>query len=248
MSASTSPTRNTRVNLTSATEFTLNKKTLFNPPPWVQHPKLDNCGLKVRENGRTIQTITDIAKKPCVLFGNDSSMNDIKLAHESTSRRHAMIGSGSSGNIYVMDLGSANGTFVNDKQLAKKIREPLRHDDIITFGVSTTEYIVKLDLDLDADYNKLLLEHCCLANRMYEQSKLQLEIKKSSWIDEFLSSNNIGPKNEYNASYPDETLWNIFVFGYMRSYLKLNRINITASIPNEITFILIAFSAPYSTH
>jgi len=121
----------------------------FAPPPWVVAPKLENCGLKVMKENKRIQTITEIAQKSYVLFGRNAAMTDIKLEHPSISRRHALIGHGSSGNIYVMDLGSSHGTFVNKQRLKKKKRHPLRDGYIIKFGASTREYIVKLDLDSD---------------------------------------------------------------------------------------------------
>lgn len=125
----------------------------FAPPPWVVSPKLENCGLKVMKEGKRIQTITEIGQKSYVLFGRNASMSDIKLEHPSISRRHALIGHGSSGNIYVMDLGSSHGTFVNKQRLKKKKRQPLRDGYIIKFGASTREYIVKLDLDSDDNHD-----------------------------------------------------------------------------------------------
>eukprot|EP01083_Nonionella_stella_P029948 82262_1 len=125
----------------------------FNPPPWVVKPKLENCGLKVMKEGKVISTITQIAQKSYVLFGRNASMSDIKLEHPSISRRHALIGHGSSGNIYVMDLDSSHGTFVNSTRLKKRKREPLRDGCKVKFGASTREYIVKLDLDMDKDHD-----------------------------------------------------------------------------------------------
>merc|ERR1712228_431535 len=95
---------------------------------------------------------TEIAQKPFVLFGRNASMSDIKLEHPSISRRHAMGGHGSSGNLYVMDLGSSHGTFVNKQRLQKKKREVVRDGYVVKFGASTREYIVKLDLDANDGY------------------------------------------------------------------------------------------------
>jgi len=123
----------------------------FVPPPWVKPPKLENCGLKVFKGGEKIDTITQIGSKSYVLFGRNAQMTDIKLDHPSISRRHALMGHGSSGNLYVMDLGSSHGTFVNAERLKKRKREPLRDGYTVKFGASTREYIVKLDLDADDD-------------------------------------------------------------------------------------------------
>merc|ERR1712228_798235 len=68
------------------------------------------------------------------------------------SRRHALVGHGSSGNLYVMDLGSSHGTFVNKQRLQKKKREVVRDGYVVKFGASTREYIVKLDLDANDGY------------------------------------------------------------------------------------------------
>jgi len=72
---------------------------------------------------------------------------DIKLDHPSISRRHAIIAHGSSGNVYLMDLGSSHGTFKNGKRLEANKREALADMDVIKFGASTREYIVRLDMD-----------------------------------------------------------------------------------------------------
>eukprot|EP00493_Phyllostaurus_siculus_P012117 UN12293 len=49
--------------------------------------------------------------------------------------------------MYLMDLGSSHGTFVNKRKLVAEQREPLRDADVIRFGASSREYIVRLSLD-----------------------------------------------------------------------------------------------------
>ena len=92
----------------------------------------------------------------------------------------------------------------------------------------------------------------CLANRLYEQSKLELgqqeEPTKYSWIDDFLWDNKIQPpKSEFFWVNPDEELWNIFVFGYIRNYWSKNKIFNIESCPKEIILVLIAYSNPGSS-
>lgn len=50
------------------------------------------------------------------------------------SRRHAII-SWQGGSYYLEDLGSANGTFVNDQQLTPQGRAPIRNGDAIRCGM-----------------------------------------------------------------------------------------------------------------
>jgi len=123
----------------------------FQPPPWVCMPKLENCGLKVRKDGKIISIVTDINKKKFLTLGRNAKMSDLRLEHPSISRRHSMFGHGSSGNLYVMDLGSSHGTFVNGKRLESKKREALHDGDVVKFGASTREYVVKLDVDSPDD-------------------------------------------------------------------------------------------------
>jgi len=119
----------------------------FIPPPWVRDPQLWNCGLKLRKEGKLISTIDAISRKGCVTFGRNAQMSDIKLDHPSISRRHAMIGHGSSGNIYLMDFGSSHGTYLNGQKISPNHRKVLKNKDVIKFGASTREYVVFLDLD-----------------------------------------------------------------------------------------------------
>ena len=56
--------------------------------------------------------------------------NDLALNSEKVSRRHARI-LNEGGHYYVEDLGSFNGTFVNDRKLRPQQRQRLRHKDIL---------------------------------------------------------------------------------------------------------------------
>lgn len=56
--------------------------------------------------------------------------NDIPLPSQGVSRKHAMI-VGQENNFYLIDLGSGNGTILNDKLLKPKEKNLLRDNDII---------------------------------------------------------------------------------------------------------------------
>jgi adenylate cyclase len=68
-----------------------------------------------------------------------SETNDIVLRGDSASRRHAMLQySESEASFYIVDLGSRNGTFVNDARIAKP--EVLRSGDRIRVGNTEFTY------------------------------------------------------------------------------------------------------------
>jgi transcriptional regulator with GAF, ATPase, and Fis domain len=66
-----------------------------------------------------------------VVIGRDEGA-DVRIEHASVSRRHASLKVGDV--IEVQDLGSANGTRVHDRGLARGERSPLRGGDLVEFG------------------------------------------------------------------------------------------------------------------
>jgi len=119
----------------------------FQPPSWARRPKLRRCGLEVYKKGKLVDVIKDINRKKCTIFGRNKSMCDVPLEHPSISRQHGAILHGSSGNVYIVDLGSSHGTTCNHKKLEGKKRQPLSDGDIIRFGASSREYHIRLRLD-----------------------------------------------------------------------------------------------------
>ena len=85
--------------------------------------------LKVRVSlkGRPMRTYTFNKKE--VSIGRDPS-SDIFLDNTGISRAHAKI-ERTPGGYVVEDLGSANGTFLNDQQVSK---DYLGHDDVVRIG------------------------------------------------------------------------------------------------------------------
>ena len=92
------------------------------------------------------------SSKRMTLVGKDRRVADIPVDHPSCSKQHAVFqfrtkkpgnarGEGNTG-LYLIDLGSANGTFVNHEEIPKQRFYELRHKDIIQFGASTREYVL----------------------------------------------------------------------------------------------------------
>jgi len=125
----------------------MTKTSGFQPPSWARRPKLHNCGMEIYKQGKLVDVVKDINRKKCTIFGRNKTMSDIWLEHPSISRQHGAIIHGSSGNIYIMDLGSSHGTTCNHKKLQGMRRQSLADGDIIRFGASSREYHVRLRLE-----------------------------------------------------------------------------------------------------
>jgi len=116
----------------------------FKLPSWSKEPQLDKAALEIYKSDKKIGTITRISRQRAVVFGRHKNMADILLQHPSISRQHSVILHGKSGNMYIMDLGSSHGTFLNKRKLSCEQREPLKEGDVIRFGASTRDYLVRL--------------------------------------------------------------------------------------------------------
>jgi diguanylate cyclase (GGDEF)-like protein len=81
-----------------------------------------------------------------------SSKNELPIDQESVSRHHARITSSSQGRSYVIeDLGSTNGTYVNDEKLGKE-RCALKDGDQIRVGRSILKFMS--GTNLEANYHE----------------------------------------------------------------------------------------------
>ncbi len=77
-----------------------------------------------------------------VVVGRDPKA-DIVLDDAAVSRSHAQIHR--QGDVFLIeDLGSGNGTIVNDKVLPKESKRPLRHGDRVRIGRSLLEFILHI--------------------------------------------------------------------------------------------------------
>merc|ERR1712224_912312 len=116
----------------------------FKLPAWARAPKLDKSALEVFKSDKKIALIRRCSRSKAVVFGRHKTLADVPLQHPSISRQHAVLLHGQSGNMYLMDLGSSHGTFVNKHRLEKEQRECLREGDEIRFGASSRTYVVRL--------------------------------------------------------------------------------------------------------
>lgn len=64
--------------------------------------------------------------------------NDLIIQDQTISRNHAILQSTEAGEFYLIDLGSRNGTFVNERRVGVPIK--LKHADVIKFGKTETVF------------------------------------------------------------------------------------------------------------
>lgn len=95
-----------------------------------------------------------VHRQSAYLMGRDRKIADIPLDHPSCSKQHAVLqyrlvsftreggGQGKRIRPYLMDLESANGTFVNNVKLEPKRYHELLERDVIRFGFSTRDYVM----------------------------------------------------------------------------------------------------------
>lgn len=89
------------------------------------------------ENGKLLKKIAmPSTQKIQILVGRKSSghPNEIVLQHQMISGEHALIENDSNGHLFVKDLNSTNGTFLNYKKMAKGAREKIKPGDIVEFS------------------------------------------------------------------------------------------------------------------
>ncbi|XP_034829323.1 smad nuclear-interacting protein 1-like [Maniola hyperantus] len=95
-----------------------------------------------------------IHRQSSFLIGRDKKVVDIALEHPSISKQHAALqyratpftrADGSQGRRvrpYIIDLESANGTFVNNKKVSPRRYTELLERDVVKFGFSAREYVL----------------------------------------------------------------------------------------------------------
>jgi len=127
----------------------------YSEPPEARKPK-KKWRLYVFK-GEEELPILYIHRQSAYLCGRDRKVSDIPLDHPSCSKQHAALqyrlvsytrDDGTTGRRvtpYVLDLGSANGTFVNSKRIESQKYVQLLEKDVLKFGFSSREYVLLHD-------------------------------------------------------------------------------------------------------
>ncbi|CAH1988451.1 unnamed protein product [Acanthoscelides obtectus] len=124
----------------------------YSEPPEARKPRR-RWRLYPFKGEKALQTLY-IHRESAYLIGRDRKVVDLPVDHPSCSKQHAVLqfrlvpftrDDGSSGKRvrpYLIDLESANGTFINNKKIEPKKYIELLERDVIKFGFSSREYVL----------------------------------------------------------------------------------------------------------
>jgi smad nuclear-interacting protein 1 len=106
--------------------------------------------------GEAIIDTVLLSERSCWLVGRETAVVDMEAKHPSVSKQHAVIQflchqernelgeKVSKVKPYLIDLDGVNGTMLNSKKVPGRQYLELRNKDMITFGLSTREYVLIL--------------------------------------------------------------------------------------------------------
>ncbi|GAV84875.1 FHA domain-containing protein [Cephalotus follicularis] len=116
-------------------------QSTWQPPDWAIEPRPGVYYLQVLKDGEVLDRINLDRRRQ--IFGRQIHTCDFVLDHQSVSRQHAAVIPHKSGSIYVIDLGSAHGTFVANERLTKDTPVELEVGQSLRFAASTRSYILR---------------------------------------------------------------------------------------------------------
>ena len=157
----------------------------YDAPLWGGAPTaefyLDTLKDGVLVSRERLDASKDGTPRSCVRFGRHPSC-DVVVEHPSTSRLHAVIQfKGGTTEAYVLDCGSAHGTFVNKRRVKPGAHAPVRVGDQIKLGESSRTYVLDGDESLMPEEGLSAAEMRALAaleKAAEEEAKKELEALK----------------------------------------------------------------------
>ena len=132
------------------------------------------------KDGIILSTI-DLSNKPYYVFGRNQNTSDVYLENPSISRAHLVLQHKDTGDVFLYDLESTHGTFINKKLIPSRKYIKLAVGDVFKLGQSTKLFILngpQSDASEDASAIqsfKTMLSKEELYQRRVEQIKKQAE-------------------------------------------------------------------------
>ncbi|KAF0700280.1 Aste57867_9188 [Aphanomyces stellatus] len=115
----------------------------FQAPAWATPQKPSAIALVDVFKANEVVTSVNVDSKACFLFGRNALVCDIVLEHCSISRMHAALVHHHDGAVYLIDLGSCHGTFMDGEKLEALQPTLITHGAQLRFGVSSRTYRFK---------------------------------------------------------------------------------------------------------
>ncbi|XP_067093662.1 smad nuclear-interacting protein 1 [Osmerus mordax] len=124
----------------------------YNEPPEARIPKR-RWRLYPFKNDEPLPVMY-IHRQSAYLLGRQRKIADIPIDHPSCSKQHAVFqyrlveftrSDGTSGRRvkpYIIDLGSGNGTYLNNQRIEAQRYYELKEKDVLKFGFSSREYVI----------------------------------------------------------------------------------------------------------
>merc|ERR1711920_654862 len=105
-------------------------------PDWCTELVEPSCVsiLDIFMHGKEVQRVR-VDRKPYYIIGRNSQLCDITIQGPMASRRHAAIAHGKDGSVYIVDLNSVHGAYLDNMPLEPLKPVRLRHCFNLTFGL-----------------------------------------------------------------------------------------------------------------
>ena len=122
-------------------------------PEWAAAVSPGGWSLEILKDGTIVGTLI-LDTKTHYTIGRQQGAVDILAEHPSISRQHAVLQFRDDGALMILDLHSAQGSFLNKAALPKDTFQRVRPGDMLKFGGSTRLYIVNgPDEEMTAEYD-----------------------------------------------------------------------------------------------
>ncbi|KAF2069134.1 hypothetical protein CYY_009550 [Polysphondylium violaceum] len=113
---------------------------IYKEPFWSKEPIDNEYQFEVIKGGVVLENLP-INKKAYYLIGR-LPICELPMEHPTISRQHAIIQHRSGGQLFLYDLNSTHGSFINKKRVQPNVYNPIKNGDVLKFGESTRLYVV----------------------------------------------------------------------------------------------------------
>lgn len=162
-----------------------NMEKSYQPPPWAAASPVPGYSIEILKEGTIIEKIK-LDSKTHFILGRMGGSVDILMEHVSISRHHCCLQFRDDGILMALDLGSAQGSYLNKVKLAKDVYQRLNVGDILRFGASTRMYIVngpaeQMPSEYDSENMKAYREKLQQRSAKVEAEKQEIAASGVSW-------------------------------------------------------------------